>query len=494
MGVDVLIENMAEDMDLAREYARTNSEDAFASLVSRHINLVYSVALRRVRDPHLAEEITQVVFIILARKAGSLSPKTVLSGWLCRATRNVSNRALTMQKRRQMREQEAYRQSSLNESESDAGVWQDIAPLLDVALGQLTGKDHDAVVLRFFNGKSLKEVGVALGTSEDAAKVRVRRALEKLQRYFKKRGFAFSATAIAGAVSANSVQAAPVALAKSVTAVACLKGASVGASTLTLMKGALKVMAWTKVKTAIIVGVVLIGSAAAVPVEMHYRSTRGTIAFGDVRWVPWRTMFAVQGDKIVTLPKRRPGFDYGARGIGRGAELLMGIGDQKLRDYRASFEFCVTGVDPAFNPYGLPGNYHDGSIWFHVADAQENWNKPGNSFYALEVHGDGAWILRCVYNEYCALPYGFGKVHNDGQRKLAEGTGLKIDSQNGNKFVIETKGQRIRVWVDGEQIADLKDERMGETMGGQTLDHGGMGFVWGYETMGWMRNFKLEML
>jgi DNA-directed RNA polymerase specialized sigma24 family protein len=111
---------MTDDMALLREYARRNSEEAFAALVSRHVNLVYSVALRQVCDPHLAEEITQAVFIILARKTKSLNAKTILPGWLCRTTRYVSANALTIQRRRQHREQEAYMQSFLNEPESNA--------------------------------------------------------------------------------------------------------------------------------------------------------------------------------------------------------------------------------------------------------------------------------------------------------------------------------------------------------------------------------------
>ena len=119
-------------------------------------------------------------------------------------------------------------------------------------------KDHSAIVLRYFQGKDLKQVGAALGVSENAAKTRVSRALEKLRQFFVKRGITLSAAVIAGAISANSVQAAPAALAKSVTAMAMAKGATASGSTLTLIKGALKIMAWTKAKTAIVVGVAAI--------------------------------------------------------------------------------------------------------------------------------------------------------------------------------------------------------------------------------------------
>ena len=256
---------MSDDLTLLGEYARRNSEAAFAALVSRHVNLVYSVALRQVRDPHLAEDITQAVFVILARKADSIGPKIVLSGWLCQTARYVSANALTMKRRRQRREQEAHMQSILNEPEPDG--WRQIAPLLDAAMERLGRKDHDAVVLRFFEGRNFKEVGVALGASEDAAKMRVSRALEKLRKFFTKRGVVLTAAVIAGAISANSVRAAPVTVAKSATAVALAKGAAAGGSTLTLIKGTLKLMAWTKAKAAVTTAVIV--SLAAYSAMQH---------------------------------------------------------------------------------------------------------------------------------------------------------------------------------------------------------------------------------
>jgi uncharacterized protein (TIGR03435 family) len=275
---------MNDDLTLLREYARRNSEEAFATLVSRHVNLVYSVALRQVRDPHLAEEITQAVFIILARKADSLGPKTILSGWLCRTARYASANALTIQRRRQHREQEAHMQSILNEAEPmHEETWNQIAPLLDGAMEQLGQIDHDALVLRFFENKTFSEVGATLGASEDAAKMRVNRALEKLRKFFTKRGVSSTTAIIAGTISANSVQVAPVALAKSVTAVAIAKGAVASASTLTLIKGALKVMTWTKMKTAIIVGAgILLAAGTTTVISGIFDSSSSSPSVEDV--------------------------------------------------------------------------------------------------------------------------------------------------------------------------------------------------------------------
>ena len=241
-----------DDSALLREYVERDSEEAFAALVTRHVNKVYSVALRLTGNPHSAEEITQAVFVILAKKSRQLGKRVILSGWLYQTARLTAVTFIRGGIRRARREQEACMQTILNENESEA--WRQIAPLLDAAMAGLNETDRHAVVLRFFDGKSLREVGTALGANEEAAKKRVNRALEKLRTFFARRGVSSTTAIIAGAISANSVQAAPVALAKSVTAVAIAKGATASGSTLTLIKGALKIMAWTKAKTAIVIG------------------------------------------------------------------------------------------------------------------------------------------------------------------------------------------------------------------------------------------------
>jgi RNA polymerase sigma factor (sigma-70 family) len=250
-----------DDHELLTDFARSESETAFSALVARHVNLVYSSALRFTSNPHYAEEITQAVFIILARKAGTLSPRIVLSGWLYQTARLTAANFVKGEIRRQSREQEAYMQSI----EPEPSVWEHIAPLLDEAMGRLGETDRNAIVLRFFENKTAQEVGAVLKLNEAAAHKRVSRALEKLRKIFTKRGVALTVTAIAGAVTANSVQAAPAGLAVTISATAA-KGAAVSATITTLVKGTLKLMTYAKLKLAfgITAGILLAGGAATV--------------------------------------------------------------------------------------------------------------------------------------------------------------------------------------------------------------------------------------
>lgn len=253
-----------DDINLLRDYAGRGAEEAFATLVDRHINKVYSVALRHTGNPHQAEEIAQTVFVILARKAGSLGQRVILEGWLYQTARLTALAAVRSEIRRVRREQEACMQSTANDNESE--VWPQIAPLLDAAIAGLNQTEQHAVVLRFVYGKNMREVGAALGLSEGAARLRLHRTLEKLRRYFEKRGIASTPESIADAMAAHAVQPAPAGLAKAATALALAKAPAASASTLTLIKGALKIMTWTKAKTAMVAGAIVLLAAGTTPV------------------------------------------------------------------------------------------------------------------------------------------------------------------------------------------------------------------------------------
>jgi RNA polymerase sigma factor (sigma-70 family) len=240
------------DEDLVERFRRTESDEAFAQIVDRYLDLVYSVALRHTANPHHAEEITQAVFIVLARRASSLNRRTVLPGWLYHAARLTAANFLRSEMRRSRREQEAFMQSTLKETQQEA-LWVELSPLLDTAMADLKPSDRDALVLRYFQNKSLPEVGKVLGVGERAAQKRVGRALEKLRRVFAKRGVAATVTIIAAEISSHSIQAAPLGLATKITA-AALKGSAVAASTLTLVKGTIQVMTWLKTKTTVALG------------------------------------------------------------------------------------------------------------------------------------------------------------------------------------------------------------------------------------------------
>jgi RNA polymerase sigma factor (sigma-70 family) len=245
----------ATDLELLDQFAREQSQDAFTALVKRHLNLVYSAAVRQVRSPQLAEEVSQAVFTNLALNAAKLTPTTVLTAWLYRATRNTAIDVVRREARRQAREQIAFQMSEITNTSTD---WTHIERMLDEAMDSLEEADRTALLLRYFENRSLREVGQALGASEDAAQKRVSRAVERLREFFTKREVTVGAGALVAVLSANAIQAAPTGLVTTVATGAVLAANPISTSTAITVTKAIAMTATQK----IIIGVVAAGAIA----------------------------------------------------------------------------------------------------------------------------------------------------------------------------------------------------------------------------------------
>jgi RNA polymerase sigma factor (sigma-70 family) len=248
---------MIDDAELLRRYAREKFEPAFAELVQRHVNFVYAAALRRVGgDAHLAEDVTQQVFTALARGAAGLANHPVLSGWLYTTTRNCAAQVVRSERRRQAREHEAHSMNEITGFSSSVShaEWERLRPVIDDAVDELGEADRQAVLLRFFEGKSFADVGAKLRVTENAARMRVERALDKLHALLARRGVTSTTAALATAIAGQPTVAAPAALAGAIAAMA-VAGVSAGTGT---GAGAL-LFTMTKLKAGLIAALVVAG-------------------------------------------------------------------------------------------------------------------------------------------------------------------------------------------------------------------------------------------
>ena len=255
-------------------------------------------------------------------------------------------------------------------------TWEQLSPLLDEAMAHLRDRDRDAIVLRYFENKNLKEVGAALGIAERAAQKRVARGLEKLHAFFTQRGISTTTGVISGAVSANSVHAAPAALAKAISAVAVAKGAAASTSTLTLVKGALKIMAWTKAKTAIVGSVVVLLAVGTTTVTVKQIQEHKTY--------PWQ----VEGFNSSVLDQQQPQVRilsskarHGAWGTSdkMGHVKLMGTGVSAKSVVQAAYGFqsptrTVVSADLPQRKYDYIASLSDGNEEALQQEVKRNFN------------------------------------------------------------------------------------------------------------------------
>lgn len=248
---------LADANSLLADYARTGSEEAFAELLRRYVDLVYGAALRLLNgDSHRAEDVTQLVFIDLARSAPKVSPQVLLGGWLHRHTCFVASNIRRSEARRQTRERMAAEMIS-NERENDLF---EIAPVLDEALNQLSSDDRHAILLRFFEQLDFRAIGAALGGSDESARKRVNRALEKLEARLRIKGVSVSTKSLVAGLTSAAIVSAPEGLVASILPLT-LSGTLVTAGT---TKGALMIMTGTKIAIGATGALALLGLAYSV--------------------------------------------------------------------------------------------------------------------------------------------------------------------------------------------------------------------------------------
>jgi len=210
---------MSTDAEMLQRYVRARDERAFAELVQRHLGMVYGTALRRTggRD-HLAQEIAQKVFTDLARKAAGLSHHPALTGWLHRSTRYAAIDAIRAEQRGQKLTRTLATMSDDTPAAEERIEWAQLGPVLDEALDELKEGDREAMLLRFFEGLSFAEVGARLRLSENAARMRTERAMEKLRVVLGRRGVTSTSAALGLLLANQAFASAPAGLAASVTA------------------------------------------------------------------------------------------------------------------------------------------------------------------------------------------------------------------------------------------------------------------------------------
>jgi len=250
---------MPDDSQLLRRYVHEKADAAFAELVHRHVDLVYSAALRELNgDAHRAHDVTQVVFTTLARKAASLVDHPVLIGWLYTTTHFAAEKTIRTEQRRRAREREAHAMHELLSSDGEAIDWTRTRPVLDAAMRELGERDREAGLLRFFARRPFADIGAALSLSEDAARMRVERALDKLHGLLAKRGVKSTAAALATTLAAHAVTSAPAGIAGIVTTAALGQGGATSATLIAFM---------STTKFAAAVSVVLVLAALGIAVR-----------------------------------------------------------------------------------------------------------------------------------------------------------------------------------------------------------------------------------
>lgn len=367
-----------EDMALLREYAESGSQKAFQQLVDKHIDWVYSTCHRSVRDKHLAEDVTQAVFIILARKAKTITENTLLTGWLFKTCRFAASDALKRRARYKKHTERAAQlappEEALTEQEE---MWEGMSPHLDEAVACLGDKDKQAILLRFYENKSLRDIGILMGTSEEAAKKRVARAVEKLRSIFDRQGIKVPAIALFTALLlTRTVEAAPPQLSSQATSTATGHAMASGTS-LSIAGGATKMMAAASGR--------LLAALAGCAVTMLVAGTTATL-----RWTGEATLQSNATSFARVVDEAKPEVDYDRFKhvwIGGGSGRILLHGEPEALDQQLINAPIDDGTQNA-RLFALALD-HDGQLWARKLTKDQ-----------VDVLGDGALPSIGVASEF----------------------------------------------------------------------------------------------
>jgi RNA polymerase sigma factor (sigma-70 family) len=269
---------MVEDVELLRRYTEAHSEPAFTEFVGRHLNLVYFTALRETGgDAALAQDVVQAVFAVAARRARGLIGHATLAGWLHTTTRYIAARTRRKERTRQRYEQEAAMHDMITGgSEHD---WEQLRPVIDDALGELEAREREAILVRFFEGRPFADLGAAWRISQDAARMRVDRAVEKLRGVLERRGIRSASAALATVLATQGALAAPAGLVATVSSAALTAAATSGVGTfLTIMSGTKIVVGTATLLVALAAGTAIINYNRAETAERRSDATARELA------------------------------------------------------------------------------------------------------------------------------------------------------------------------------------------------------------------------
>lgn len=496
-----------DDWELLRQYAARGSEEAFETLVKRHVDLVYSAAHRQVGDPVAAREVTQTVFIILARKAPTLNRATILSGWLYRTAQFAGARALRSARRRRNHEQEA----TLMRPEPSDSTWEQIAPLFDTAMAQLRETDRNAVVLRYFENKNLKAVGSALGVSEDTAQKRVTRAIEKLRTFFCKRGVTISAAILTTTLGSNAIQAAPVGMALAVLSGTSGGPAAASASLSTLIQETLRLMTWTKMKysLAVVTGMILLtGMTVTTMNALGQFSKKGPVIIDEAapgsKSIPsrfWAAVIAPDGKTLATtgggynapqeageivlwdmtvgremLIRRQPStirtvaFSSDMKRIAfgdySGATKVMDVASGRLIAAVSNHSAIINTVLFTPDDRTIVSACFDGTItlWDYTKNKEDvAFTMPGERLLTIALSPEGKYLAAVTWEGNGYL-WDFAKREKlyafRGTLKNAMVEGL-VFAPDGKTFMTGSRDSLLRIWntETGEPVRDLTDQK-----------------------------------